>query len=130
MPVIAGMGGNAGTQALAVTVRRLALSPESSGRRWEIVRKELLVGVGNGFAMGVAVAAVALATGQHPLLGVVVMLAMWLNLAVAGLAGSFVPIALERLRVDPAVASSIFVTTFTDLVGFFLLLGLASRLLL
>ncbi|MDQ3556906.1 MAG: magnesium transporter [Gemmatimonadota bacterium] len=130
MPVIAGMAGNAGTQALAVTVRRLALSPEGSSRRWDIVGKEFLVGAGNGLAIGIAVSGVAWATGGTPLLGAVVMLAMWLNLAVAGFAGSFVPIALERIHVDPAVASSIFVTTFTDLVGFLLLLGLASQLLL
>jgi magnesium transporter len=130
MPVIAGMGGNTGTQALAVTVRRLALSQESTGRRWSVVGKELLVGLGNGFAIGVAVAVAAWVMNEDPLLSVVVMSAMWMNLAVAGFAGAFVPIVLERLNVDPAIASSIFVTTFTDLVGFFLLLGLASWLLL
>lgn len=130
MPVIAGMGGNTGTQALAVTVRRLALSNESSGRRWSVVGKEVLVGVGNGFAIGVTVAVIAFLLNQNVMLGVVVMVAMWLNLAVAGFAGAFVPIVLERLDVDPAVASSIFVTTFTDMCGFLLLLGLATRLLL
>jgi magnesium transporter len=130
MPVIAGMGGNAGTQALAVTVRRLALSPESSGRRWEVIGKELLVGLANGLAMGIVAALVAVVMGQTPMLGAVVMAAMWMNLVVAGFAGAFVPIILESLGVDPAVASSIFVTTFTDLVGFFLLLGLATQLLL
>lgn len=130
MPVIAGMGGNTGTQALAVTVRRLALSPESSGRRWSVVGKELLVGMGNGFAIGVTVAVIAYVLNQNAMLGVVVMVAMWLNLAVAGFAGAFVPIVLERLDVDPAVASSIFVTTFTDMCGFLLLLGLATKLLL
>jgi len=130
MPVIAGMGGNTGTQALAVTVRRLALSQESAGRRWSVVGKEVLVGVGNGFAIGVTVAIIAWVLNQNVMLGVVVMVAMWLNLAVAGFAGAFVPIVLERLDVDPAVASSIFVTTFTDMCGFLLLLGLATRLLL
>ena len=131
MPVIAGMGGNAGTQALAVTVRRLALSRESAGRRWSVVGKELLVGLGNGLAIGLTMALVAfLLPGGGITLAVVVLLAMWLNLIVAGFAGAFVPIFLERLGVDPAIASSIFVTTFTDMVGFLLLLGLASRLLL
>ncbi|HET7275373.1 MAG TPA: magnesium transporter [Longimicrobiaceae bacterium] len=130
MPVIAGMGGNTGTQALAVTVRRLAISQETASRRWSVVGKELLVGLGNGFAIGLTVAFVAWALNQSATMGMVVMLAMWMNLAVAGFAGAFVPIVLERLHVDPAIASSIFVTTLTDLVGFFLLLGLASRLLL
>jgi magnesium transporter len=130
MPVIAGMGGNAGTQALAVTVRRLALSPERSGRRWNVVGKELLVGIGNGLAIGCAVAVVAILLNRSMMLGGVVLAAMWMNLIVAGFAGAFVPIVLERIGVDPAVASSIFVTTFTDLIGFFLLLGLATALLL
>lgn len=134
MPVIAGMGGNTGTQALAVTIRRLALSRESPGRRWAVVLKELAVGLINGLAIGVIAALVtallAIAFGETLLLALVVLLAMWMNLVVAGFAGAFVPIVLERLGVDPAVASSIFVTTFTDMVGFFLLLGLASWMLL
>ncbi|HEX6937843.1 MAG TPA: magnesium transporter [Longimicrobiales bacterium] len=138
MPVIAGMGGNSGTQTLAVTVRRLALTQESDARRWRVVGKELLVGLVNGAALGGLVAAASYALGllapdvwpATPMLGVVVLLAMWGNLIVASLAGAFVPILLERLGVDPAIASSIFVTTFTDLAGFFLLLGLASALLL
>jgi magnesium transporter len=134
MPVIAGMGGNTGTQALAVTIRRLALSRESMGRRWTVVGKELAVGVINGLAIGLvaggATALIAWATGETLLLAVVVLLAMWMNLVVAGFAGAFVPIVLESVGVDPAVASSIFVTTFTDMVGFLLLLGLASGMLL
>ncbi len=134
MPVIAGMGGNTGTQALAVTVRRLALSDEVQEQRWSVVGKELLVGATNGLATGIVAAGAAYAlsvvTGGPPMLAVVVLLAMWLNLAVGGFAGAFVPTVLERMGVDPAVASSIFVTTFTDMCGFFLLLGLASRLLL
>jgi magnesium transporter len=131
MPIIAGMGGNAGTQALAVTVRRLATSRESTSRRWSVVGKELLVGVGNGFPIGLTIATVAFfLPGGGITLAAVVLLAMWLNLIVAGFAGAFVPILLERLGVDPAIASSIFVTTFTDMVGFLLLLGLAARFLL
>jgi magnesium transporter len=130
MPIIAGMGGNAGTQALAVTVRRLALGrvrPEQSAR---VLGKELLVGLINGLAVGVVVAMVALVFGEGARLGFVVFLALAGNLLVAGIAGAFIPVVLERAGVDPAVASSVFVTTFTDTCGFLLLLGMAAWLLL
>ncbi|HET7602643.1 MAG TPA: magnesium transporter [Gemmatimonadales bacterium] len=130
MPVIAGMGGNAGTQALAVTVRRLALGLIPRGRFLSVIGKEALVGVINGVAVGIIVAFVALFLHQGPMLGVVVFLAMTGNLLVAGVAGAFIPMLLERRGVDPAVASSIFVSTFTDVCGFFLLLWLAGLLLL
>ena len=130
MPVVAGMGGNAGTQALAVTVRRIALSDETLSERWQVVGKELLVGLINGLVVGVVVALLAMALGESAAFGLVVMAAMWGNLIVASSMGAFIPISLESLGVDPAVASSIFVTTLTDLCGFFLLLGLASSVLL
>ncbi len=130
MPVVAGMGGNSGTQALAVTIRRLATSSETAGRRWSIVGKEFLVGFGNGLAIGLTVAILAVLVEGDPRLGFVVMLAMWMNLTVGSFAGAFVPIVLERLNIDPAIASSMFVTALTDMVGFLLLLGLATRLLL
>jgi magnesium transporter len=130
MPIIAGMGGNAGTQALAVTVRRLALGLLPKGRAWQVIRKEMLVGAINGVANGVVVTLVATAIGEGWGLGLVVLLAMIGNLIVAGLAGAFIPIALARVGVDPAIASSIFVTTFTDVCGFGLLLGLGTLLLL
>jgi magnesium transporter len=130
MPIIAGMGGNAGTQALAVTVRRLALGLIPEHRLLGVVGKEVLVGVTNGLAIGVVVGIIAALVGEHPMLGLVVFLAMTVNLLVAGFAGAFIPIVLERMGVDPAIASSIFVTTFTDTFGFLLLLGLAGWLLL
>jgi magnesium transporter len=130
MPIIAGMGGNAGTQALAVTVRRLALGLIPVNVFGRVVGKEILVGVINGLVMGIAVGTVATIIGQGPRLGIVVFLAMAGNLMVAGFAGAFIPLLLERLGVDPAVASSIFVTTFTDVCGFLLLLGLAGTVLL
>ena len=130
MPVIAGMGGNAGTQALAVTVRRLALGLIPVDVFTRVVGKEILVGIINGLVMGLAVGTVAALIGQGARLGLVVFLAMTGNLMVAGFAGAFIPIVLERSGIDPAVASSIFVTTFTDLCGFLLLLGLAGMLLL
>jgi magnesium transporter len=130
MPVIAGMGGNAGTQALAVTVRRLALGLIPVDVFTRVVGKEILVGIINGLVMGVTVGTVATLIGQGARLGIVVFLAMAGNLMVAGFAGAFIPLVLERFGVDPAVASSIFVTTFTDVCGFLLLLGLAGMLLL
>jgi magnesium transporter len=130
MPIIAGMGGNAGTQALAVTVRRLAIGNIPLGRFGEVVGKEMLVGLINGLANGVVVAVVAYLLGQGPLLGLIVFLAMTGNLFVAGFAGALIPIVLDRAKVDPAVASSIFVTTFTDVCGFLLLLGLAGSVLI
>ncbi len=130
MPVIAGMGGNAGTQALAVTVRRLALGLIPVEVFTRVVGKEILVGITNGIIMGLAVGTVAALLGEGPRLGLVVFLAMAGNLMVAGFAGAFIPIVLERLGIDPAVASSIFVTAFTDVCGFLLLLGLAGSMLL
>jgi magnesium transporter len=130
MPVIAGMGGNAGTQALAVTVRRLALGLMPVNVFTRVVGKEILVGIINGMVMGVTVGVVAALIGEGARLGVVVFLAMVGNLIVAGFAGAFIPIVLERMGADPAVASSIFVTTFTDVCGFLLLLGLAGWILL
>jgi magnesium transporter len=130
MPIIAGMGGNAGTQALAVTVRRIGLGLLPGGRGLRLVGKEVLVGLTNGVATGIAVGGVALVTGHSPMFGLVVFLAMTGNLLVAGFAGAFIPVVLERFRVDPAIASSVFVTTFTDVCGFALLLGLAGLVLL
>ncbi len=131
MPVIAGVGGNAGTQALAVTIRRIALSDETVGERLGVIWKELAVGLVNGFVMGVLAAVLGLLfTDAGVMFGVVVMLAMWGSLVIASFAGAFIPIFLERIGVDPAVASSPFVTTLTDLWGFFLLLGLATAVLM
>ena len=130
MPIIAGMGGNAGTQALAVTVRRLALGLIPVDVFTRVVGKEILVGITNGIVMGLAVGTIAALMGEGARLGIVVFLAMAGNLMVAGFAGAFIPIVLERMGIDPAIASSIFVTTFTDVCGFLLLLGLAGWLLL
>jgi len=130
MPVIAGMGGNTGTQALAVTVRRLALGLISRGDFRRVIIKEALVGVTNGLALGVVATVVALLTGKSAMFGVLVFLAMTGNLFVAGFAGASIPLLLKRFNIDPAIASSIFVTAFTDVCGFALLLGLGGLLLL
>jgi magnesium transporter len=132
MPIVAGIGGNAGTQALAVTARSLAIDkgPHDVGALRRHVGRELAVGVINGAVLGSIVAVLAMVLGGDPMLGLVVLLAMWGNLAVAGFLGSFVPSIMDRLGLDPAVSSSMFVTPFTDLCGFLFLLGLASALLL
>ena len=129
MPIIAGMGGNAGTQALAVTVRRLALGTIPHGQSLRVIGKETLVAAVNGLVVGVAVAVVTLSLGEGPRLGLLVFIAMTGNVLIAGCAGAFIPILLQRVGVDPAIASSVFVTTITDIFGFLLLLGLAGLVL-
>ncbi len=129
MPVIAAMGGNAGTQALAVTVRRIAVGMIPQGKALGVLAKELLVGVVNGLAVGLVIGAVAV-VGRGWDFGIVVMLAMWGSLVLATSAGAAIPLILKKLGVDPAVASSVFVTALTDVVAFFLLFGLAALLLL
>jgi len=135
MPIIAGMGGNSGTQALAVTIRRIALASSPLERRSDAVSKEMLIGLVNGLVLGVVAAIAIFALGQFrpdvpALLPVVVLVALWGNIFVAGILGAFVPTVLDRMGIDPAVASSVFLTTTTDLVGFLLLLGMASAILL
>lgn len=133
MPVVAAMGGNAGTQALAVTVRRIAVGRIPRGAGMTVVRKEFLVGVVNGLAVGVVVGLAAGFLGPPGLgwqMGLVVMVAMWGSLVLATASGAAIPLLLQKLGVDPAVASSVFVTALTDVVGFSLLLGLAATLLL
>jgi len=129
MPIIAATGGNAGTQALAVTVRRISLSGGRIERR-SAVGKEIRVGLVNGIAIGSTVALLALVVDGNPLLGLVVLIAMWGTVLMGGFTGAFVPTVLSRRGIDPAIASSVFVTTLTDMFGFFLLLALASVLLL
>ena len=127
-PIIAAMGGSSGTQSLAVTIRRITV--EGSRVPKGFVGREILIGLVNGLALGLGMAVIGFLVGGDPMLGVVVMLAMWGNQVVAGFAGAFIPTTLDNLGIDPSVASSVFVHTLTDLCGFFLLLGLASRLLL
>lgn len=126
-PIIAAMGGSSGTQSLAITIRRITL--EGSGSARGFVYKEILIGLVNGAVLGGGIALLAFVLERDPVLGLVVLLAMWGNQIVAGFAGAFIPATLDRMGVDPSVASSVFVHTLTDLCGFFLLLGLASKLL-
>ncbi|HEY5327067.1 MAG TPA: magnesium transporter [Mucilaginibacter sp.] len=130
MTVIAGMGGNAATQALAVTVRRISLNNLTDKQSYNTVLKEFLVGLLNGAANGLIVFFVALFYDADPKLGLVLFLAMTGNLVVAGLTGASIPLVLKRVGIDPAVASSIIITTFTDCAGFFLPLWFASKLIL
>jgi len=130
MIIIAGMGGNAATQALAVTVRRISLSDLTDRQAYITVFKEFLVGMTNGAANGVIVAVVAFWYDSNPMLGLVMFLAMTGNLIIAGLTGATIPLVLKRVGIDPAVASSIIITTFTDCIGFLLPLWLATKLLL
>lgn len=129
MPVIAALGGNTGTQSLAVTIRRIAVGQGSRRNRFRVVGKEALVGVLNGLVLGALFAVFAYLWEGSVRMGLVVLLAMWANIAVAGLAGALVPTVLHRFGADPAVASSVFVHTLTDLVGFTMVLGLAITLL-
>lgn len=130
MTIIAGMGGNAATQSLAVTVRRISLSDLSDAQAYNTVLKEFLVGLLNGAANGLIVFAIAMFYDADPKLGLVLFLAMTGNLVIAGLTGASIPLVLKRVGIDPAVASSIIITTFTDCAGFLLPLWLASHFLL
>lgn len=130
MTIIAGMGGNAATQALAVTVRRISLSDLTDQQAYRTVLKEFTVGLINGACNGLIVLVFALIYDSTPMLGIVIFLAMTGNLIIAGVTGASIPLLLKRFGIDPAIASSIIITTFTDVFGFLLLLGLASKLLL
>ncbi len=130
MPIVASMGGNAGTQSLTVAVRALATKDLTGSNVWRVIRRECLVGLINGTIFAVVMGVVGLIWFGSPALGGVIAVAMVINMVVAGLAGTGIPIILERLGVDPALASGAFVTTVTDVVGFFAFLGLAAYVLL
>ncbi|KEO55154.1 magnesium transporter [Thioclava pacifica] len=130
MPIVASMGGNAGTQTLTVAVRALATRDLTESNVWRVVRREAVVGLLNGLAFAIVMGIVAAFWFSGAQLGIVIALAMVINLVVAALSGILIPLALEKLGADPALASGTFVTTMTDVVGFFAFLGLASILLL
>jgi magnesium transporter len=129
MPIVAGVAGNGATQTLAVTIRRIAMDGGIANSYMRVILKELSVGLFNGCLLGILVGVAAYVLGGDPMLGLVVFLAMFGNLIVAGLTGSAIPLLLQRWGVDPAVASSILITAFTDILGFSLLLGLATMIL-
>ncbi|MEP1768674.1 MAG: magnesium transporter [Sulfitobacter sp.] len=130
MPIVASMGGNAGTQSLTVAVRALATKDLTGSNVWRVIRREVLVGTINGAIFAVVMGVVGVIWFGSPALGAVIAVAMVVNMVVAGLAGTGIPIVLERIGVDPALASGAFVTTVTDIVGFFAFLGLAAAVLL
>jgi magnesium transporter len=126
MPIVAGMGGNAATQTLTVIVRGIALGELTWGNSRKALLKEAMVGIGNGVALGLVAALVAWATRGDPVLGVVLGTAMVINMFVAATAGVLIPLGLRAANVDPALASSVFITTMTDVFGFLSFLGLAT----
>ena len=126
MPIVASMGGNAGTQTMAVTVRALATNELGRANLWRVIWRETAVGVLNGLLFAVIMGAFTWWWFGASQLGLVIGMAMIINLLAAALAGILIPLALDKLGADPALASTIFVTTVTDVVGFFSFLGLAA----
>jgi len=126
MPVVAGMGGNGGIQTLTVMVRGIALGELAFSTTWRVVLKEVTVGIVMGAIIGTLVAFIAYLWKGNPMLGFVLALAMVINLFVASLAGTLIPLALKQLNLDPALGSGVVVTTFTDVFGFLSFLGLAT----
>lgn len=129
MPIIAGMGGNAATQTLGVTIRAIALDEITELNTWRVILKEILAGTINGAGNGVIMAVVAYLFNHNLTLSLVVFAAMTFNLFIAGLGGSVIPLIMKWFKVDPALASTVFVTTLTDVFGFMSFLGLATLLL-
>ena len=129
MPIVAGMGGNAATQTLTVIVRGIALGEVSWGNARKALLKEMAVGLGNGVLLGMVAASAAWVLRGNPALGLVLGGAMIINLFVAATAGTLVPLGLRAANVDPALASSVFITTVTDVFGFLSFLGLATLFL-
>jgi magnesium transporter len=125
MPIVASIGGNAGTQTMAVAVRALAMNQLTRSNTWRTISREIRLALLNGLTIAILIGVGAGLVFWNPQLGMVIAAAMLINIAVAGLAGVLVPVILERLDQDPAVASSVFVTMITDSMGFFAFLGLA-----
>jgi magnesium transporter len=126
MPIVAGMGGNAGTQTLAVAVRALATNQLTESNTLRAFGRELTIALANGVSLGVLVGLGVTLIFHNPLLGAVMGAAMVINNLAAGLGGILVPVTLDRMEIDPAVSSAVFVTTITDVTGFFSFLGLAA----
>ena len=130
MPIVASMGGNTGTQALAVTVRRLALGEIEFKDAKSVLKRELTISLVNGFIFGAIMGVIAAVWFDKGMLGVVISLSMVTNLFFAGFFGTIIPLTLRRFNIDPAVGSAVILTTFTDAIGFFSFLGLAKWILL
>ncbi|WDR05691.1 magnesium transporter [Devosia rhodophyticola] len=126
MPIVASMGGNAGTQTMTVTVRALAMRQLDGRKLRRLITREMAVGLVNGLIFAMLIGVVTALRFGNIQLGIVIGLAMVINLIVAGTAGILIPVTLDKLKADPAIASSVFVTTVTDVVGFFVFLALAG----
>ena len=126
MPIVASMGGNAGMQTLAVTIRAIATKELSSGNLTQIVTKEFIIGVLNGIIFAAITALIVQLWFKEINLSILIAVAMVLNMMVAGLFGILVPVSLKKLNIDPAIASSVFVTTITDVIGFLSFLGIGA----
>ena len=126
MPVITGMGGNAATQTMAVTVRALATNQLTSSNTWRMIAREWWIATANGWGLGLIMVAGCQLIYHDWMLSLVVLLAMILNSLNAGLSGVLIPLGLNKMKIDPAIVSTVFVTTMTDTLGFFFFLGLAS----
>jgi len=130
MPIVASMGGNAGTQSLTVTVRQIALGDIAPKDAKETIRKEILISISNGLIFAAIMGIVAYIWFDIPLLGMVIAISMIINLLSAGFFGAIIPLGLKRAGIDPAIGSTVLLTTVTDIVGFFSFLGLATIVLL
>ena len=130
MPIVASMGGNAGTQSLTVVVRQLALGDIAKHDAFRTIRKEVMLSLGNGMLFAVIMGIIASLWFDKGMLGVVIGLSMIINLLSAGFFGSMVPLLLKRMDIDPAIGSTVVLTTVTDVVGFLSFLGLATWILL
>ncbi|MFL1706152.1 magnesium transporter [Campylobacter sp. RM15925] len=130
MPIVASMGGNTGTQALTVTVRKLTLGDIEFKDAKDVLKRELSIALLNGFIFAVMMGIIASVWFSRPMLGVVIGASMLINLFFAGFFGTFIPLTLKKFNIDPAVGSSVLLTTVTDVVGFFSFLGLAKWILL
>jgi magnesium transporter len=126
MPIVASMGGNAGTQTMTVAVRALATRDLGRGNAWRVIRREMVVGFLNGLAFALVLAAVAVFWFGSAHLGPVIGLAIVITLVSAAFGGIVIPLVLDRFGVDPAISSGPLVTTITDVVGFFAFLGIAT----
>ncbi len=130
MPIVASMGGNAGTQSLTVVVRQLALGEIAKHDAFRTIKKEVILSLANGLLFAIIIGIIAAVWFNKGMLGVVIALAMVINLLSAGFFGSVIPLLLKRIGVDPAIGSTVILTTVTDIVGFFAFLGLATIILL
>ena len=130
MPIVAGMGGNAGTQSMAIAVRGIALDQVSLAAGGRVIANEVVAGAVNGLITGAVVAAIAALVNRSPMFGAVLAISMVLNLVIAGFFGALIPMILDRFEFDPATSATIFITTATDVLGFFIFLGLAAVLVI